>query len=245
MALRTLNKWELSEYWRFPWLELFLFINVLLFLERSPSPLNTTSNDVLTFLLADFPLVTLFQIVTTSVVFSRSVAFSLEDREMVVLLSEPISRRTVFFNKFATSFGMLVVLNSISLAALVFVLPPQSGITILAALQGIILRLFFLSTISMSLCLLLKGQASSILAGIMVPSVYEYFLSTQSSNLRYFSLTGYFRLTFAYLTAPTGRFILGGPTPGDIALSVAVLALMSVILFSTCYIYFVNFMEVD
>lgn len=246
MSLRTLVQWELSQYWKYPWLEFLLFSNVSIFLQRPVDSIFDAPRDIILFIFSGFPFLTLFQILLVSFVASRTVAHAFENRELVVLFSQPVSRRAIFLSKFSAGFLVLLIPNIAGLAITSVVLPASPfDMVFAAALLGLFLRMLFLYAIAMSFCLMLKTQVSSFLLTFLVPAVIEFGLASQSGSLHYFTVTGNFGLLFSYLTAPAGQIIIGGPTGNDVIFSVALPAVISLILLAAGYIYFVRFLQVD
>lgn len=245
MTLRTFIRlliWEFEEYWDFPVLEIVLFTAILSLLLY---PFHTTFSGRYS-VLADILLrVPIFLIFIAAVPLSRSLAGSISRREMVMLLSLPVKRWSVFFSKFiANFFSLFTVFGGVMLinVPLLALNPLEPALYI--SLMILLIRILFLCTISMTISLVIKSETLSTLNSILLLYGYEFSVYALEPPYKYLSLTEGGNVMFNYLAGlfhmPDSGFMFQ-----DFAVAFLFPILTSAILLVATFTYFCWVMQID
>jgi len=237
--------WELEEYWSFPIPEIIIFIAVFSLLGYTPAP---TSFSMRYWLLENSLTRTpIFLILIVGVLFSRSLAGSIGNREMIVLLSFPVKRWHIFLSKLIVNFLMIfiifgsILMSNIPLLAL-SPLEPAAYISLMILL----LQLLFLSSVTIVMSLITKNGIASILTSILLLYGLEFALCDEPTPLKCFSLDGGVRIMFDYLVRVFYPLPRGGRfTYIDFILALLFPLLTSITLIISAFIYFQWIMEID
>lgn len=158
--LFQLMLWELEEIWRFPALEFVVGVAVFF-------GLNTPRFDI-TYTFVNF-LLCLMQVIIVATFYARSVAACIEKREILVLLSHPVKRTSLFLSKFLTNLLVIfLIFGSVVVAGAPLMLLEPWDIKVFIGLMIVFINVLFLSALSFTSSLILRSTWAGTILPIMV-----------------------------------------------------------------------------
>lgn len=235
---------EFEEYWDFPILEIVLLATMF-------ALLNSPIADLHLSLRMYIPV---FLIMIVGVIIPRSFAGSLRNREIVVLLSYPLKRWSIFLSKFLVNYLMLSAIFSF----VVFLDVPLLGLSplnpeIYVAILILCIQLLFLCAVATAISLTVKNEVISVFVFILLFFGLEFSLVAFEPPYKYLTLAEGSNVIFTYLTdlitrasrppflsPPSSKF-----TFQDFTLAFASPLLTSAILLIAAFIYFQWIMQID
>jgi len=230
--LLQLMLWELEEIWRFPALELFAAIAVFF-------ALNSSRFDI-TYTFVNFQLC-LIQVILVAVFYARSVAACIEKREILVLLSNPIKRTTLFLSKFLTNLLIIfLIFGSVVVTGAYLMLLQPWDKQVFIGLLIVFLNVLFLSTLSFTSSLILKTTWGGTILPVMIYFGLAFGVPQNSNFPQAIPPTGsnvifyYLSKTAAYSQYSFEEFIVALMFP----------IITSIILLLAAFLYFRR-MEID
>lgn len=248
MSLKTLRRlciWEFEAYWGFPFLEIVLSIAIISGLSYYSGFVNVESK-CREFGWALYQTYTqLIMIFAVGVSYSRSFADSINSKVMTVLLSYPLRRWEVFLSKFTTNllsvyviFGSNVIFN-----ALLFDMNLLDS-ALYISLLILFVRSIFLCTVAMTVALVARQEAISILGSVLLLYGLEFATAILEPPYPYLSMARGGALMFDYLI---GSLCLGASNVAfqDFLLAFLFPVVVSSILLSAGLIYFQHMMQLD
>jgi ABC-type transport system involved in multi-copper enzyme maturation permease subunit len=229
--LLQLMHWELEEIWRFPALELFVAIVVFF-------ALNTPRSDI-TYTFSNFQLF-IIQVILVAVFYARSVASCIEKREILVLLSNPIKRTSLFLSKFLTNLLIIFLICASVVVAgsyLMFLEPWDTKVFI--GLLIVFINILFLSTLSFTSSLILKTTWGGTILPVIIYFGLAFGIPQSADFPRVIPPTGS-NVIFDYLT----RTAYSQYTFEEFIVALAFPIIASTILLLAAFLYFRR-MEID
>jgi ABC-type transport system involved in multi-copper enzyme maturation permease subunit len=223
--------WELEEIWRFPALELFVAIAVFF-------ALNTPRSDI-TYTFSNFQLL-IIEVILVAVFYARSVASCIEKREILVLLSNPIKRTSLFLSKFLTNLLIIFLICASVVVAgsyLMFLEPWDTKIFI--GLLIVFINILFLSTLSFTSSLILKTTWGGTILPVIIYFGLAFGIPQNSDFPKAIPPTGS-NVIFDYLT----RIAYSQYTFEEFIVALVFPTIASIILLLVAFLYFRR-MEID
>jgi ABC-type transport system involved in multi-copper enzyme maturation permease subunit len=235
-----LISWEIEEYFSFPVIELVFISTLILMLHQQPSNLeftmrykNLNSSGIYSSL-----IVISF---TTGAIVSRSFAGSLARGESKMLLSTPVKRSELFLSKITAQFFVLfcIYLAIFSLNIPLLALDPFNLI-FYCSVAALFIQIFLSSSIAISISLLLKSEAASILASVLLLFGLEILIGEGA----YYSATGRYNVFFTFAEKIV-KGVSYGVNTQDVLLAIFIPLVVSISLLGISFVYFTRVIQLD
>ena len=242
LSLLRLVLLEFEEYWSFPVFELVLFAAFFSILNQPAVTMITGYSNLNKGI---YGIGILLQILTVGLIVPRSFAGSFGRREIVVLLSYPVKRRSLLLSKIVANF--LALLAMLSCAILVAV--PLFGLSFFeAAPYALILtssiQLLFLFSIAMFISVIVKNEIVSVFVFLLVMFGVEFNPLTTSGAFAYLTQIKSNDILYQYLTA---LFYNTSSAYGfdQFIFALSFTLLISFALITSAFVYYTYVMQVD
>lgn len=228
--------WELEENWSLPTPEIIAGIAIYFGLAPPPTPRISPSTDLL-FTIGRFFM---FEMLIAAVMFARSIAGSIEKREILTYFTYPVTRKSILTSKFLTNLSLIFLIfgSTIIVRALLTLTEPWNT-TVLIALFILFIQILFLSTLSLIFSLLTKRTWATILLVIVSLLTLSSFLPQPEPPLKYIIPTSGAEVIFDYLAKGPIHY-----TPEDFTVALGSPVITSIFLLLIAYTYFKR-MQVD
>lgn len=240
--LTRLIIWEIEEYWRFPILELLLSVAVFLSLGHFEGSGTLLPEHSYRQLGMGTSFLFFFQIFSVAIVFSHSIAGSIERGIMKEILSCPVERWRVLFSKFIVNFLMLFAIYVVAL----YLNLPILSISLLEPMFYAVLIILFLQTmwmcaIALGLSLTVKSEVTSILATVFLFIGIEFIPDSKN----YLSFIRRASIIFNYFEQSTRSYIQHQVTFLEFCLAMFSPIAISGIILALSLAYFNYIMQID
>lgn len=240
-----LVRWSFEEYLSFPMLEIIIATAVTGVLSQTTIVLQFRFNYSTLYQLTG----TLFMFITFSVgaIFAHAYAGSNSKGEDKLLLSYPLKRWHLFVSKFIALFFTFIVIlfAAYSMHIYLSVLNPFEPL-FYVGLFGLFLQLLLACSITITLSLVTKNEAISILSSVLLLIGIDSI--TGSDN--FLSSEGRLKYITAYVGEHLGKGTPGAEqlfvlSPEGLLVTTLVPLLISLFLIILSFVYFIRFMEID
>ena len=242
LSLLRLVLLEFEGYWSFPVFELVLFAAFFSILNQPAQTMITGYSNLNRGI---YGIGILLQILIVGLIVPRSFAGSISRREIVVLLSYPVKRWTLLLSKILANFLPLMALLSCAIFAAV----PLLGLSLLeAAPYALILtasiQLLFLFSIAMFISVIVKNEIVSIFVFLLLMLGIEFNPLTMSGPFTYLTQIRSNDILYQYLA---GVFYNSPSAYGfdQFISALSFILLVSFLLITSVFVYYVHVMQVD
>jgi ABC-type transport system involved in multi-copper enzyme maturation permease subunit len=231
--------WEFEEIWRSPTLELIAGIAIFFGLS-TPSTTTFLPLALISDLKFTIDRLFMFQMLIIAVLFARSIAGSIEKREILIFFTYPVKRVSVLASKFLTNLSLtFIIFASVIIARALLVHLEPWNISVLIVLFTLFLETLFVSTLSLIFSVITKRTWAAMLFIIIF-----FFTMT--------SLSPQLEPPFKYLIPTYGADVIFNClaigfthyTFEDFAVALGSIVITSVIFLLASFIYFKR-MQVD
>lgn len=232
---------EFEEYWDFPTLEIVISACVLSLLFYPPNFIESNYKFLVIPLTQNLSILVLI----VGVLLSRSLAGSLNKREVITLLSYPIKRWHLLLSKFLVNFVMIYIVSSATLLlnSLLLLSSPLEPVFVVS-LVILFIQLLFMCSVTTAISIAVHSEVASILGSILLLYGLEALSTTLKSSFTGISLSQGCMVMFGYLTSwfyhVTTEFEFQ-----EFFLAFSFSAVTSTLLLIITFAYFQRIMQID
>jgi len=231
--------WEFEEFWRLPTLELIIGIAIFFGLSIPAMPSSqalSRANDI------EFTAgrLSLFQMFIIAVLFARSIAGTIEKKEILTFFTYPVKRVSILASKFLVDLSIIFIIfaSVIITRGLLAQLEPWN-ILMLIVLFILFLETMFFSSLSLLFSVITKRTWASILLTVIFFFTITSFMPRLEAPIKYAIPTYSAEAIFNCLTVGFRDY-----TVEDFTVALSSIVIMSIIFILASFTYFKR-MQVD